>query len=66
VQSRAGVAKAKSHFDASLEAARATDSPYELALTLRAVAEASGIESPEAEAILARLGVVFVPSVPLP
>jgi tetratricopeptide (TPR) repeat protein len=66
VQSRAGFAKARSHFDASLETARATDTPYELALTLRAVAETSGAESPEADEILARLGVVFVPSVPLP
>jgi class 3 adenylate cyclase/tetratricopeptide (TPR) repeat protein len=66
VQSRAGVAKARSHFDASLERARATDTPYELALTLRAIAETSGAESPEADEILARLGVVFVPAVPLP
>jgi class 3 adenylate cyclase/tetratricopeptide (TPR) repeat protein len=66
VQSRAGIAKAKAHLDASLEAARAADAQYELALTLRAIEETSGVESPEAAEILQRLGVVATPRVPLP
>jgi len=66
VQSRAGIAKAKPHFDASLEAARAADAQYELALTLRAIEETSGVRSPEAEEILRLLGVVATPRVPLP
>jgi class 3 adenylate cyclase/tetratricopeptide (TPR) repeat protein len=66
VQSRAPFAKAKPHFDASAEAARAADAPYELALTLRAIAETGGDDGAEAAAILERLGVVSTPSVPLP
>jgi tetratricopeptide (TPR) repeat protein len=66
VQSRAPFAKAKPHFDAALEAARTADAQYELALTLRAVAETSGADAKEAAAILERLGVVSTPSVPLP
>jgi hypothetical protein len=66
VQSRAPFAKAKPHFDASAVAARAADAPYELALTLRAIAETGGDDGAEAAAILERLGVVSTPSVPLP
>jgi class 3 adenylate cyclase/tetratricopeptide (TPR) repeat protein len=66
IQSRAPFAEAKPHFDASLEAARAADEQYELALTLRAIAETGGGGSEEADEILERLGVVSVPRVPLP
>jgi tetratricopeptide (TPR) repeat protein len=66
VQSRAPFARAKAHFDASAEAARAADAPYELALTLRAVAETGGEDSGESAAIFERLGVVSTPAVPLP
>jgi tetratricopeptide (TPR) repeat protein len=66
LQSRAPFAKAKPHFDSSLEAARAAEAPYEAALTLLAAAHAGGEPSGEAEEILARLGVVSTPHVPLP
>jgi tetratricopeptide (TPR) repeat protein len=65
-QSRAGFAKAKPHFDASLEAARAAGAQYEIALTLRALADTGGFDSSEADTMLQRLGVVSLPSVPLP
>ena len=58
------------HFDDSLRIARELKAEYELALTLRAIAatrpaarEASAAGS---DAILARLGVVSLPTVPLP
>jgi class 3 adenylate cyclase/tetratricopeptide (TPR) repeat protein len=66
IQSRAPFAKAKPHFDASLEAARAAEAPYEAALTLLAIAQTGGEASGEAGEILARLGVVSTPSIPLP
>jgi class 3 adenylate cyclase/tetratricopeptide (TPR) repeat protein len=66
IQSRAPFARAKPHFDASLEAAQAAKAPYEAALTLLAVAQTGGQASGEAEEILARLGVVSTPRVPLP
>jgi hypothetical protein len=66
VQSRAPLAKAKPHFDASLEAARVSDSSYEIALTLRALAETGGGDMTEADELLERLGVVATPTVPLP
>ena len=66
VQGRAPFAKAKPHFDASLEAARSVDAEHEVALTLRAIGETTGNGSPEADEILARLGVVQTPHVPLP
>jgi len=66
VQGRAPFAKAKPHFDASLDAARTVDAQHELALTLRAIAETSGNGSSEADEILARLGVTRTPQVPLP
>jgi hypothetical protein len=42
------------------------DAQYELALTLRVIAETSGNSSPEADRMLARLGVTSMPEVPLP
>jgi hypothetical protein len=66
VQSRGPLAKAKPHFDASLAAARAGKRPYEVALTLRALAETTKEPPGEAERILHELGVVSTPRVPLP
>ncbi|HXH89087.1 MAG TPA: tetratricopeptide repeat protein [Gaiellaceae bacterium] len=66
VQSRAGFEAAKPHFERSLEAAREANAEYELALTLRAIAETSGVDDGRATEILGRLGVVSTPSVPLP
>jgi hypothetical protein len=66
VQSRAGFEEAKPHFERSLEAARAANAEYEVALTLHAVAETSGVDDGRATEILARLGIVSTPSVPLP
>jgi tetratricopeptide (TPR) repeat protein len=62
------------HFEESLRLAREGSSDYETALTLRAIADtASGAAEEtdraggaEAAATLARLGVVSLPSVPLP
>jgi hypothetical protein len=59
VQSRAPYARAKPYFDAAREAAQS--SPYELAVTLRAVAETSGEHDEEAEAMLRELGIVSTP-----
>jgi len=64
VQSRAPYARAKPYFDAAREAAQS--SPYELALTLRAVAETSGEHDEAAEAMLRELGIVSTPNVPPP
>jgi class 3 adenylate cyclase/tetratricopeptide (TPR) repeat protein len=64
VQSRAPYARAKPHFEAARQAA--TLSPYELALTLRAVADTSGADDEEANAIFERLGIVATPRIPLP
>jgi class 3 adenylate cyclase/tetratricopeptide (TPR) repeat protein len=66
VQGRNALAKAKPHFDRSLEAARAVDAQYELALTLNAVAQTSGSDGAEAREIFERLGVVTTPVPPLP
>jgi class 3 adenylate cyclase/tetratricopeptide (TPR) repeat protein len=66
VQSRAGFEQAKPHFERSLEAAEASGAEYEVALTLRAIAETSGVDDGRATEILDRLGVVSTPSVPLP
>jgi predicted ATPase/class 3 adenylate cyclase len=66
VQSRAPFAKARPHFDAALDAARSADRQYELALTLRAIAETGGGDGSEAAALLEQLGVVSTPRVPLP
>lgn len=65
-QSRAGFAEARPHFERSLEAAEAAGAEYEVALTLRAIAETSGVDDGRAEEILRRLGVISLPSVPLP
>ena len=66
VQSRAGFEEAKPHFERSLDAAEATGAEYELALTLRAIAETSGVDDGRATEILNRLGVISTPAVPLP
>ena len=66
VQSRAGFEEAKPHFERSLEAARAANAEYEVGLTLRAIAETSGVDDGQGTEILNRLGVVSTPSVPLP
>ncbi|MEO5574683.1 MAG: tetratricopeptide repeat protein [Gaiellaceae bacterium] len=66
LQSRAGLDEARPHFESSLEAARAANAEYEVALTLRAIAEASGADDGQAAEILRRLGVVSTPRVPLP
>jgi predicted ATPase len=66
IQSRAPFARAKPHFEASLDAAAGAEAPYEAALTLLAVAQTGGEASAEADEILSRLGVVATPTVPLP
>jgi hypothetical protein len=66
VQSRGPLARAKPHFEASLAAARAGKRPYEVALTLRALAETTKQPDGEAEEILDGLGVISTPRVPLP
>ena len=66
VQSRAGFEEAKPHFERSLEAAEAAGAEYEVGLTLRAIAETSGVDDGRAAEILGSLGVVSTPSVPLP
>jgi class 3 adenylate cyclase/tetratricopeptide (TPR) repeat protein len=66
VQSRAGFEEARPHFERSLEAAEAAGAEYEVALTLRAIAETSGVDDGRATEILGGLGVVSTPSVPLP
>jgi class 3 adenylate cyclase/tetratricopeptide (TPR) repeat protein len=66
VQSRAGFEEARPHFERSLEAAEAAGAEYEVGLTLRAIAETSGVDDGRATEILGGLGVVSTPSVPLP
>jgi hypothetical protein len=67
VQSRAPFDEAKPHFEASVAAADAAHTQYELALTRRALAETSGAgRDAEAEAMLEQLGVVRTAPVPLP
>jgi class 3 adenylate cyclase/tetratricopeptide (TPR) repeat protein len=62
--------EAESHFEDSLGLARELNAEYELALTLRAMAATRGPPgehlSRQSDAILERLGVAFVPAVPLP
>jgi tetratricopeptide (TPR) repeat protein len=62
--------EARPHFDRSLQIARELNAPFELALTLSAMAD---VRFPDADAlrtesdkILAGLGVISVPTVPLP
>jgi tetratricopeptide (TPR) repeat protein len=66
VQSGSKAAKARPYFEASLESARTAHDRYELALTLRAIAETNGETSDEADAILEHLGVIAIPRIPLP
>jgi tetratricopeptide (TPR) repeat protein len=54
------------HFERSLELARAAGARYDIALTLRAIAETRGETSAEADDLFRQLGVVALPSVPLP
>jgi hypothetical protein len=57
------------HFDESIRLARSLGAEYELGRTLHAkvvTGFASDAEASEAEAILERLGIVALPSVPLP
>ena len=62
--------EARPHFEESLRIARDLDVDFEIALTLRAMAETRFPEADalraESDAILERLGVVSVPKVPLP
>jgi tetratricopeptide (TPR) repeat protein len=59
--------RALPHLERSVELARAAGADFELALTLRALADLGVTESePEATEILERLGVVRLPLVPLP
>ena len=61
---------ARPHFERSLELARAADALFEVALTLKAMADTGNPRAAELEAesraTLERLGVVSVPRVPLP
>jgi len=61
---------ARPHFLESLEIARELQAEYEVALTLRAMADTRFEDAEtlrlESDAILGRLGVASVPSVPLP
>jgi hypothetical protein len=61
--------EAGAHFGRSLELARGLGADLEIALTLKAMADTS-LAGPEAaresEGILARLGVVSLPRIPLP
>jgi class 3 adenylate cyclase/tetratricopeptide (TPR) repeat protein len=70
VQARRPEEESAPHFARSLEQARALGAEYEAALTLKAIAETDSSGAPEARAesarILASLGVVSTPSVPLP
>jgi class 3 adenylate cyclase/tetratricopeptide (TPR) repeat protein len=61
--------EARQHLEASAELAREIGSEYETALSLRALADTRNADADvraESEATLERLGVVFVPPVPLP
>jgi tetratricopeptide (TPR) repeat protein len=70
VQARTPLEEARAHFERSLEQARALGATYEAGLTLRAVADTDPSGAPEArlesERLLASLGVLSTPSVPLP
>ncbi len=61
--------EARPHFDESVRIARELGADYELALTLKALADTGadgGAERAEAQEIFDRLGVVSTPRVPLP
>ena len=66
LQARAPFEEARPDFEAALTAARAAEAPYEIALTLRALAELGGADGTEADTILEQLGVVALPHIPLP
>ena len=61
------VAAARAAFERSLEIARSAEESYQLALTLEAIGRLQGDEAADAEShsLLARLGVVSTPEVPL-
>src|SRR6185312_15397777 len=59
-------AEARPHFEESLRLGREARAEYQVALTLRALAETSGGSTSESEELLERLGVVATPAVPLP
>jgi class 3 adenylate cyclase/tetratricopeptide (TPR) repeat protein len=57
------------HFERSLAIARGTGADAEVALTLKAMADAALVDetaTPEAQSIFERLGVISVPRIPLP
>jgi hypothetical protein len=62
--------RARPHFETSLRIARELPAEYEIALTLKAMADtdspADEDPKPEHEEIFERLGVISVPSPPLP
>jgi hypothetical protein len=62
--------RARPHYEASLEIARALPADYEAALTLKAMADTrypyDGDPEAEYRELFSRLGVVSVPSPPLP
>ena len=71
MQARQPGEEARTHFDASLVVAREIAAEYELALTLRALADtklADDVDAArrESEDILERLGVVSLATPPLP
>lgn len=70
VQGRRSPEEARDHFDRSLEQARALGADYEAGLTLKAIAETDSgrVEEARAESerILAALGVLSTPAIPLP
>lgn len=62
-------ADAREHFERSLASARGADAEFEIALTLRALADigaATEEQAAESAEILERLGVVSLPRIPLP
>jgi tetratricopeptide (TPR) repeat protein len=59
--------EARPHFDESLRVAEETNAEYELALTMKALADTGAPEyGPLAQVVFDRLGVVSTPYVPLP
>jgi class 3 adenylate cyclase/tetratricopeptide (TPR) repeat protein len=69
VQARKPGDEAHAHLDRSLELGRSLEAQYEVALTLKAIADVdkgAGDERGEGERILEALGVLSVPSPPLP
>jgi tetratricopeptide (TPR) repeat protein len=58
--------EARPHFEESLRLAREAGADYDVALTLRALADTGGGDRKEADEIFTRLGIVAAPSIPLP